>query len=112
MPAPVAGELHAAKELVAQGVTPPVPGAPAALTEAIVHGSHQAFMAGLHTSVVVAAGAAVIGAVLALFVRRPASARQLTGSGWAGLSRAPPLVPAPASGGPGGIVDSTRGTAL
>ncbi len=71
VPAPVAGELHAAKELVAQGVTPPVPGAPAALTEAIAHGSHQAFMAGLHTSVVVAAGAAAIGAVLALFVRRP-----------------------------------------
>ena len=73
VPAPVAGELHAAKELVAQGVTPPVPGAPAALTEAIAHGSHQAFMAGLHTSVVVAAGAAAIGAVLALFVRRPAA---------------------------------------
>jgi uncharacterized membrane protein YhiD involved in acid resistance len=29
-------------------------------------------MAGLHTSVIVAAGAAAIGAVLALFVRTPA----------------------------------------
>ncbi|MBI3216340.1 MAG: MFS transporter [Mycobacterium sp.] len=72
VPAPAAAQLGAAKELVAQGVTPPVPGVPPALSEAIATGSHQAFMAGLHTSVIVAAGAAAIGAVLALFVRTPA----------------------------------------
>jgi len=43
------------------------------LAEAIAHGSQQAFMAGLHTSVVVAAGAAAAGALLALLVRRPVS---------------------------------------
>ncbi|CAN5526264.1 MFS transporter [soil metagenome] len=69
VPAPIATQLSAAKELVAQGAAPPVPGAPAALTQAIVTGSHDAFMAGLHTSVIVAAGAAAVGAVLALFVR-------------------------------------------
>lgn len=36
----------------------------------VAGGSHQAFMAGLHASMVVAAVAATIGAVLALFVRR------------------------------------------
>jgi EmrB/QacA subfamily drug resistance transporter len=70
VPAPVAAQLSAGRELVAQGVTPPVPGAPAALAHAIATGSQNAFMAGLHTSVMVAAGAAVVGAVLALFVGR------------------------------------------
>lgn len=69
VPAPVASQLGAAKELVAQGATPPVPGAPAALTHAIVTGSQNAFMAGLHTSVIVAAAAAGVGAMLALFVK-------------------------------------------
>jgi EmrB/QacA subfamily drug resistance transporter len=69
-PAPVAGKLAAAKELVAQGVVPTAPGMPAALARAVTQGSHDAFMAGLHTSMVVAAGAAAGGAVLALLVRR------------------------------------------
>jgi hypothetical protein len=43
---------------------------PAALARAVTQGSHDAFMAGLHTSMVVAAGAAAGGAVLALLVRR------------------------------------------
>jgi EmrB/QacA subfamily drug resistance transporter len=71
VPAPIAGQLGAAKELVAQGVTPPLPQAPAALVEAVANGSQQAFMAGLHTSLIVAAAAATLGAALALFVRRP-----------------------------------------
>jgi len=66
-PGPVAAKLSAAKELVAQGVAPTVPGAPSQLTHAIVEGSHAAFMAGLHTAMIVAAAAAGVGALLALF---------------------------------------------
>lgn len=62
-PPALAGKLAAAKDLVAQGVAPT--GLPA-----VVHGSHDAFLAGLHTAMVVAATAAALGAVLALFVRR------------------------------------------
>lgn len=69
-PAPVAAKLMAAKELVAQGVSPTVPGMPAPLAHAVAEGSHGAFMVGLHASMVVAAVAAAVGAVLALFVRR------------------------------------------
>jgi hypothetical protein len=68
-PEPIAAKLGQAKELIAQGVVPPIPGAPAPLSAAIAEGSHQAFMTGLHTSLVVAAACAAGGAVLALFVR-------------------------------------------
>ncbi len=69
-PEPLADKLIAAKQLVAQGVAPSIPGAPAPLSAAIAEGSHNAFMAGLHTSLVVAASAAAVGAVLAMLVRR------------------------------------------
>ena len=69
-PEPIAAKLERAKELIAQGVAPSIPGAPAPLSAAIAEGSHGAFMAGLHTSLTVAAVGAAIGAVLALFVRR------------------------------------------
>ena len=69
-PAPVAAKLTAAKELVAQGVSPMIPGMPASLAHAVTQGSHSAFMVGLHASMVVAAVAAAFGAVLAMFVRR------------------------------------------
>lgn len=70
VPAPIAEKLSAAGELVSKGVTPPVPGAPTPLAQAITAGSHDAFMAGLHLAMEVGAVAAAIGAVLALFVRR------------------------------------------
>ena len=69
VPGPVAARLAGAEDLVAQGVAPVPPGMPGPLTAAIADGSHSAFMAGLHTSMVVAASAAAVGAVLALFVR-------------------------------------------
>lgn len=69
-PAPVAARLSVAKELVAQGVAPAVPGMPARLAQAVTQGSHGAFMVGLHASMIVAAAAAAAGAVLALFARR------------------------------------------
>ncbi|WP_343600420.1 MFS transporter [Mycobacterium sp.] len=70
IPAPVAATFGPAKELVAQGVAPTVPGTPAPLAAAVARGSHEAFMTGLHTSMTVAAATAALGAVLALFVRR------------------------------------------
>jgi EmrB/QacA subfamily drug resistance transporter len=69
-PDPVAAKLTAAKELVAQGVAPVRPGMPAPLAQAVTDGSHQAFMLGLQASMVVAAAASAVGAVLAVFVRR------------------------------------------
>jgi len=55
---------------VAQGVAPTIPGMPAPLSVAVADGSHTAFMFGLHTSMVVAAAAAAVGALLALLVGR------------------------------------------
>jgi hypothetical protein len=69
-PGPIAAKLAAAKELVAQGVAPTIPGAPSQLTHAIAEGSHAAFMTGLHCAMVVASAAAGIGALLALFATR------------------------------------------
>lgn len=69
-PGPVADKLVPAKELVAKGMAPSIPGAPPQLTAAITAGSHEAFMAGLQLSMWVGAAAAAVGAVLALFVRR------------------------------------------
>lgn len=70
VPAPIAEKLSAATELVAKGVAPQVPGAPAPLAAAVTAGSHDAFMAGLQLAMQVGAGAAAVGAVLALLVRR------------------------------------------
>ena len=69
-PLPIAEKLSPAKELVAKGMAPSIPGAPAQLNAMVATGSHEAFMAGLQTSMVVGAAAAAVGAVLALFVRR------------------------------------------
>jgi VIT1/CCC1 family predicted Fe2+/Mn2+ transporter len=69
-PAPIAERLSPAKELVAKGIAPSIPGAPPQLSVAIATGSHEAFMAGLQISMVVGASAAAVGAVLALLVRR------------------------------------------
>jgi EmrB/QacA subfamily drug resistance transporter len=69
-PRPMAAKFAAGKELVAQGVAPKVPGMPVQLVHAVTQGSHDAFMLGLHASMVVAAAAAAVGAALALFVGR------------------------------------------
>lgn len=72
-PHAIATQLQGTKEYVAQGVAPTVRGVSHTVQQAIVTGSHDAFMTGLHTSMAVAVAAAVIGAVLALFVK-PGSA--------------------------------------
>lgn len=69
VPAPIAEKLMAAKELVAKGLAPSIPGAPPQLSAAVTAGSHEAFMAGLQLSLAVGAAAAAVGAVLAMFVR-------------------------------------------
>ena len=69
-PLPIAEKLAPAKELIAQGVAPSIPGVPGPLSAAIVQGSRSAFMAGLHTSLIVAAVCTAIGGGLAVFVRR------------------------------------------
>ncbi len=70
VPLALAEKLAPAKELVAKGLAPSVPGAPSELAAAITAGSHEAFMSGLQLALSVGAGAAAAGAVLALFVRR------------------------------------------
>ncbi|MFC8761583.1 DHA2 family efflux MFS transporter permease subunit [Streptomyces sp. NPDC057193] len=71
VPAPMATGLHEAKDAVAMGVAPVNADMPAALRAAVTEGSHEAFMNGVHTSVLVAGTLCVLGAVLAVVgVRR------------------------------------------
>jgi EmrB/QacA subfamily drug resistance transporter len=69
VPTALAKQLEGAKELVGQGAAP-VQGVPAKLQGAVVSGSHEAFMAGLHTSMLVGGVLALAAAGAALFVRR------------------------------------------
>ncbi|MFJ8659673.1 MFS transporter [Streptomyces sp. NPDC093795] len=64
-PSPVAEGLLEAKDAVAMGVAPVSDAMPAGLRAAITEGSHQAFMNGVHTSVLVAGTLCALGAVLA-----------------------------------------------
>jgi hypothetical protein len=64
-PSPVAEGLLKAKDAVAMGVAPVSDAMPAGLRAAITEGSHQAFMNGVHTSVLVAGTLCALGAVLA-----------------------------------------------
>ncbi|MFJ8659766.1 DHA2 family efflux MFS transporter permease subunit [Streptomyces sp. NPDC093795] len=71
VPAPVATGLYEAKDAVAMGVAPVTADMPVGLREAVAEGSHQAFMNGVHTSVLVAGTLCVLGALLAVVgVRR------------------------------------------
>ena len=62
--------MLAQKELVGQGVAPIPPGASQSVAAAIAHGSHAAFMSGLHLSMLVAAVVTLIGAALTPLIRR------------------------------------------
>ncbi|MFK0115316.1 MFS transporter [Streptomyces sp. NPDC090994] len=74
VPATAAAGLAEAKDAVAMGVAPVSDGMPARLRDAVVEGSHQAFMNGVHTAVLVAGVLCVIGAlVAAVGVRRTAA---------------------------------------
>ncbi|PVC69403.1 MFS transporter [Streptomyces sp. CS081A] len=78
VPAPAATALLEAKDAVAMGIAPVATSAPAQLRTAILQGSHQAFMNGVHTAVLTAGVLCAAGAVLAAIgVRRaPDRARQ------------------------------------
>ncbi|WP_093798386.1 MFS transporter [Streptomyces sp. Wb2n-11] len=65
VPAPLAGRLHEAKDAVAMGVSPVSGDMPAQLRAAVVEGSGQAFLNGVHTAVLVTGVLCVAGAVLA-----------------------------------------------
>ncbi len=73
VPGVVATRLSVATQLVAQGAAPPLAGAPKALQQAVVVGSHHAFMTGLHLAILVAAVAAFVAAVLGLLLQRSES---------------------------------------
>ncbi|GGX83884.1 MFS transporter [Streptomyces minutiscleroticus] len=66
VPAAAAAGLGEAKDAVAMGVAPVSEEMPAQLRSAVVEGSHQAFMNGVHTSVLVAGVLCVVGAVVAV----------------------------------------------
>ncbi|MFJ7269101.1 MFS transporter [Streptomyces sp. NPDC099050] len=77
VPAPMAQGLHEAKDAVAMGIAPVSGEMPAQLKAAVIEGSGQAFMNGVHTAAFVTGALCVIGAVLAAVgVRRnPQDAR-------------------------------------
>ncbi|MGA5097336.1 MFS transporter [Streptomyces lavendulocolor] len=76
VPAPLAERLHEARDAVAMGVAPAGADMPAQVRAAVVEGSGQAFMNGVHTAVLVTGALCVAGAVLAAAgVRRGGAAR-------------------------------------
>jgi EmrB/QacA subfamily drug resistance transporter len=76
-PAQAAAGLSEAKDAVAMGLAPVSGTMPAQLKAAVVDGSHQAFMNGVHTAALVAGVLCVLGAVTAAagVRRRPETAR-------------------------------------
>jgi uncharacterized protein YfaS (alpha-2-macroglobulin family) len=72
----------------------PVPnGAPATVARAITAGSHAAFMSGLHVALIVAAVISLLGAFLAPFIRRGATAESAVEP--AEVARAPQVTDVP-----------------
>ncbi|GCD40571.1 MFS transporter [Streptomyces paromomycinus] len=65
VPASAAARMHEAKDAVAMGVSPVGDGMPQQLKSAVVEGSGQAFINGVHTAALVTGVLCVIGAVLA-----------------------------------------------
>ncbi|MBH5338052.1 DHA2 family efflux MFS transporter permease subunit [Streptomyces pactum] len=77
VPAPAARGLGAAEDAVTMGIAPVSDGTPGPLRAAVVEGSGQAFMNGVHTAALVTGVLCVAGAVLAAVgVRRPPGAAE------------------------------------
>lgn len=77
VPAQTAHGLSEAKDAVAMGVAPVSDAMPVQLTAAVVQGSHDAFMNGVHTAVLATGVLAVLGAIAAAVgVRRAPVAEQ------------------------------------
>jgi len=83
LPSVVATQLRAARPLVAAGLAPRIPQLPPLLQGAVVTGSHDAFMSGLHVAMVVAIGVSILGAIvgLGLGAERAAFERRHVGLG-------------------------------
>ncbi|MEV6751237.1 MFS transporter [Streptomyces sp. NPDC051214] len=76
VPEPLATGLHKAEDAVAMGAAPVSPDMPAQLRSAVVEGSGQAFMNGVHTAVTVTGVLCLLGAVgAAAGLRRTSAAR-------------------------------------
>lgn len=75
VPTGTAAGLAEAKDAVAMGAAPVSAEMPARLKSAVAEGSHQAFMNGVHTSVLVAGALCVLGAVVAVTGVRRAPGR-------------------------------------
>lgn len=78
VPADAAAGLSEAKDAVAMGVAPVSGEMPDRLRSAVVEGSHQAFMNGVHTSVLVAGSLCVVGALVAVVGVRRAPEHSVT----------------------------------
>ncbi|MER6234531.1 MFS transporter [Streptomyces clavifer] len=74
VPAPAAAGLAEAKDAVAMGVSPVSGDMPAQLRAAVIEGSGNAFMNGVHSAVIVTAVLCVVGALLAGFGLRRGAA--------------------------------------
>lgn len=76
VPERVAAELHKAEDAVAMGAAPVAPGMPEQLRSAVVEGSGQAFMNGVHTAVTVTGVLCLLGAAgAAAGLRRTSATR-------------------------------------
>jgi EmrB/QacA subfamily drug resistance transporter len=76
LPSAQAHQLTSAKDYIAQGVAPVPKGASGQVAHAITTGSHQAFMSGFQTAMVVASAVALVAAFAALLVRRGENATE------------------------------------
>ncbi|MHB2028570.1 MAG: MFS transporter [Acidimicrobiales bacterium] len=81
VPAPLAHQLVAAKQLIAEGLAPHVPGASVQLQAAVTAASQGAFMSGLHLALVIAAVVCLATAALGAFITRPESGESTASPG-------------------------------
>ncbi|WAL68170.1 MFS transporter [Amycolatopsis cynarae] len=72
-------ELAGAESAVSQGFAPVTPAMSPAVRDAVIGGSHRAFVTGLHTAMAVTAAVCVTGAVLSIVYIRRAPLRDLAG---------------------------------
>lgn len=81
VPPTLAAQLSGATGIVGEGRAPTLPGMTTQISQAVVDGSHSAFVAGLHFAMTFAAIVVGIGAVLSLFIRSEAQDVVLTDCG-------------------------------
>ncbi|MFF2779368.1 MFS transporter [Streptomyces sp. NPDC058052] len=103
VPPAVAEGLAGAKDAVAMGIAPVTDAMPAALRTAVVEGSGNAFMNGVHTAALVTTALCVAGGLLAAVgLRRPAPATTAPAATAPATTAAPGAVPHPSAASPAG----------